>query len=307
MRSLDNIFIVYTILASTIKKIDMLKNLTLFLLMIASSVSYSQMIPNGDFEGPPFEWKGSSGGSTSIGGIAIVPKAGGGNDTILPFEGNGMGKLSSTSTSGSLSQTFAFSGRPDTYRFMYNYIPKGDDVGRAILILTKYNSGNSSRDTLIHDSLDIDTAFYPDWKEAVMDLRSRYKMSGDADTGFVQFISSATEDINENTTLTLDNIRFAAFSSSVDELTIELISSPQILPNPVAGNATLNYELRRPSDATIQIMDINGKTLITLNRDNLFSGSHSEDIDTRELANGIYICNIKAGSSMARTKFVVSK
>lgn len=66
-------------------------------------------------------------------------------------------------------------------------------------------------------------------------------------------------------------------------------SSVSIFPNPSQGNVTMEYILKNPSDITIHVADIYGKTsgrLLTASRK---AGYHSENLDLSGMAQGTYL------------------
>jgi len=70
----------------------------------------------------------------------------------------------------------------------------------------------------------------------------------------------------------------------------------QNFPNPFNPITTIEYELETKSDVQIYIYDISGRKVKTLVDQNQNSGKHSVTLDASDLASGVYIYKLKAGS-----------
>ena len=73
------------------------------------------------------------------------------------------------------------------------------------------------------------------------------------------------------------------FCSSVDQINAEMI---QVYPNPTMNNCTIEVD-----HAMVQVLDLNGKVLSS------FEVLEKKTVDFSELANGVYILNIKTNNS----------
>ena len=81
------------------------------------------------------------------------------------------------------------------------------------------------------------------------------------------------------------------------------ISDIKLYPNPVADNATVEYNLTEKASITISIYDINGRLLSNEQLGNKV-GNQSERINTSNLTPGMYILQLRAGNDITTSKFI---
>ena len=75
-------------------------------------------------------------------------------------------------------------------------------------------------------------------------------------------------------------------------------------PNPTSASTSLSFELANSSDVTIQVYNLSGRLVKTINKKNLSQGSQVLDIEGADFATGTYIVKMFAGKQQATTKFV---
>lgn len=85
------------------------------------------------------------------------------------------------------------------------------------------------------------------------------------------------------------------------------ISSINVYPNPVKDIATLDITLSESSNATIQVVDLMGRTLIDLGTKSFKAGQNSIELNTTNLSNGMYFVKINSNNGVATKKITVSK
>lgn len=85
------------------------------------------------------------------------------------------------------------------------------------------------------------------------------------------------------------------------------ISSLNVYPNPVKDIATLDITLSESSNATIQVVDLMGRTLIDLGTKSFKAGQSSIELNTTNLSNGMYFVKINSNNGVATKKITVSK
>lgn len=85
-----------------------------------------------------------------------------------------------------------------------------------------------------------------------------------------------------------------------------LSASLNIYPNPSNGPSTITYELKENSDVMVKIVDITGKTVMSLNQGRQTNGVHNVSVDLSSLPTGMYAYNVTAGNFSA-TKSVIVK
>ncbi|HYV91259.1 MAG TPA: MopE-related protein [Chitinophagales bacterium] len=78
-----------------------------------------------------------------------------------------------------------------------------------------------------------------------------------------------------------------------------------VFPNPASGTSFINYTLSSASTISIDLYNVIGNKLQQLLNDDLPAGEHNSAFDTRKLANGVYVLQIRAGNLTASKKIVV--
>ncbi|PZF72422.1 T9SS type A sorting domain-containing protein [Taibaiella soli] len=66
-------------------------------------------------------------------------------------------------------------------------------------------------------------------------------------------------------------------------------------PNPAVNNTNIKFSLKNTTDITIQILDMNGRVLNTINQSKLGAGDHVINVETSSLAAGNYIYTMTTG------------
>ena len=72
-------------------------------------------------------------------------------------------------------------------------------------------------------------------------------------------------------------------------------------PNPAVNNTNIKYAVKRSTDITVQITDLNGRVINTVNENGISTGEHILNINTSNLPTGNYIYTVrtKEGDTMA--------
>lgn len=81
----------------------------------------------------------------------------------------------------------------------------------------------------------------------------------------------------------------------------------QNYPNPFNPSTTIKYSLPEKSDVTIKIFDVLGNEVSTLLNATQDAGSHEVDFNASELASGMYIYTLKAGTVSLSKKMMLLK
>lgn len=95
--------------------------------------------------------------------------------------------------------------------------------------------------------------------------------------------------------------------TGVEEDLVNNISVAQNVPNPFNGNTVISYNLNEASNVTLQVVDLTGKVVTTINEGNQNAGEHNLTIDGSTLAEGTYFYTFTAGEYRVTKKMVVSK
>lgn len=88
----------------------------------------------------------------------------------------------------------------------------------------------------------------------------------------------------------------------------ENTASVSLYPNPVANNTQLTYTLANAGNVVINVTDIMGRNVITMDKGNQAAGiDYKANIDVKNLANGTYFCTVNVNGVKTTSKFVVNK
>lgn len=85
----------------------------------------------------------------------------------------------------------------------------------------------------------------------------------------------------------------------------ENIHLVELYPNPADDFVNVVFSATSSSDVTIQVIDLNGKVLKTTPVNNVFEGNNFIQLNVSNLASGIYMVNIDAGSTKVVKKLIV--
>ncbi|HYV91527.1 MAG TPA: T9SS type A sorting domain-containing protein [Chitinophagales bacterium] len=105
----------------------------------------------------------------------------------------------------------------------------------------------------------------------------------------------------ENTIVTVNVV---AGIPTVIQIT-DVLQSWSVFPNPASGNALINYSLSIPATISIDLYDVLGNRLWQVVKDDQQAGEHNSAFDTRNLSNGVYVLQIRAGDQIASQKIVL--
>lgn len=108
---------------------------------------------------------------------------------------------------------------------------------------------------------------------------------------------------NDMFILWLDNILVIEGPMGVNENAGVAINPA--MPNPANENATISYTLTEASDVVVTMTDVTGQVVYTENRGNQAAGVNQMNINTANLANGIYFYTVTANGVTATEKIAV--
>ncbi len=82
----------------------------------------------------------------------------------------------------------------------------------------------------------------------------------------------------------------------------------QSYPNPTSNQCLIEYELENnASDVSLDIIDANGRIVLTKEQGNKTAGLHSINLDVTNLANGTYYYSLNANNKKLIKRFVIVK
>ena len=143
---------------------------------------------------------------------------------------------------------------------------------------------------------------------AISDGNTMYYANTQSDEDF----SGAHWSTNNNQYFWLGNEPYTLLnfdqSLTVDETNHFPISSvAQNVPNPFNGSTVVNYNLTEASNVSIEVVDVTGKVVSTINEGTQAAGEHNVTIDGSNLAEGTYFYTFTAGTYQVTKRMVVSK
>ncbi len=78
-----------------------------------------------------------------------------------------------------------------------------------------------------------------------------------------------------------------------------------IYPNPTSGNTSIDFELSENENVKIELLDITGRSIITLMNGSLNAGQHHITFDASNLSSGVWFINISTPTSSVTKKLFV--
>ncbi len=73
-----------------------------------------------------------------------------------------------------------------------------------------------------------------------------------------------------------------------------------LFPNPATDQVTVQFTLSEPMQVAVKIVDLSGREMSTLLKDQLQEGAHSIQLNTATLVQGVYMVNIGFGNGAAK-------
>ncbi|NQU35642.1 MAG: T9SS type A sorting domain-containing protein, partial [Bacteroidetes bacterium] len=88
----------------------------------------------------------------------------------------------------------------------------------------------------------------------------------------------------------------------------EVLSSDDISihPNPVSGNANIEFSLNNTATVNIAVFDILGKQIQNLHEGELSGGSHNIQLNSDNMRQGIYFVKIQMNNEVVTKKIMVN-
>ncbi len=84
------------------------------------------------------------------------------------------------------------------------------------------------------------------------------------------------------------------------------ITSLDLFPNPALDILNVNYQLKENVAVSMQVYDMEGKTVRAISESEKPEGRLTESVDVKDLPSGIYFMHITAGTTVITRKFVVT-
>jgi hypothetical protein len=78
-------------------------------------------------------------------------------------------------------------------------------------------------------------------------------------------------------------------------------------PNPAFDIITLNYLVKRTADVRVNIYDVTGKLINTIDNGKMAAGINKQQVDVSDLSNGLYLYEIVSGAGKVNGNFIVGR
>ncbi|MBA3971014.1 MAG: PKD domain-containing protein [Bacteroidetes bacterium] len=88
---------------------------------------------------------------------------------------------------------------------------------------------------------------------------------------------------------------------------INAIISLENYPNPFSNSTTINYAINKDANVSISIIDLLGNTIAELENGNKTSGEYSTTWNAENVAEGMYLLQLKVNNDIKTKKIIVSK
>ena len=111
-------------------------------------------------------------------------------------------------------------------------------------------------------------------------------------------------DENNNAGLLAGNINYSCGSSSVQNVSA-YIQGLGNFPNPFVTSTTINYTLMQNSKVLMEVYDVTGKKIATLEDSQKTAGDHSLDWSPTNLEEGIYLLRVTVDGATETKRMVV--
>lgn len=87
----------------------------------------------------------------------------------------------------------------------------------------------------------------------------------------------------------------------------DLVNGVNVYPNPMANNASVDFNLTASNNVSIVLMNTVGQLIQSENLGNMSAGIHTYQMDASSLSNGLYFLNITVGNSTITRKVAINK
>jgi len=287
----------------------MSRNLFLaYVILFLISPVYGQTVPNGNFEGPPFQWSAIvQGGILSIGSSSTVELLEGKDTTLGTGEGRSSARMVNDDKSATLQTRtkFPIDKRPTYFGFLHNYYSHGQgEKGYGRLLLTKLNSSTQEIDTILDEKITLENAVL-DWSRISIDLTDKYKSTETPDSAHIEFVVSEGAIITPKTFLMIDDILLIA--PTVNTRSSILENQLAFFPNPLSeGKVQIEFNTSYIGPASLLIFDKLGRLVHSTNFEKRASGSFSKAFDLSMLATGSYTATLRMKDQMLSEKLLIN-
>jgi len=115
----------------------------------------------------------------------------------------------------------------------------------------------------------------------------------------VDNVAPCTGSVSDKKTVTIEAKAAAGISD------IEFVSNLSLFPNPATNEVSVQFTAQHTADCTIEVIDLNGKTLHTQVISNVAVGTNNVQLNTSAYANGIYSVVLRSDNALTTQKLVI--
>jgi len=140
-----------------------------------------------------------------------------------------------------------------------------------------------------------------DWRNECIDLTNY----ANASALFVRF----TNDNKYGNNIFIDDVAVqnaACSTIGVDEAVATSVTM-SAFPNPTSSATTFNYSIPASGDVTINVINMLGERVMSINKGQLAAGAYTEVLDFANLSNGLYLVNLTSNNKVSTLRLTVSK
>jgi hypothetical protein len=97
----------------------------------------------------------------------------------------------------------------------------------------------------------------------------------------------------------------ADIATSTNELTA--VNEISVFPNPTSADLTVNFTLAETTQLTVDVYNALGQRVQTVATENFQAGQHTLEVNTSNMASGLYFINLRNANAVLTKRFAVSK
>jgi hypothetical protein len=295
----------------------MKKNLLLLSAICFASALFAQTIPNSGFENwtnmgnysDPDQW-GTLNSTTNLAGVYTVTQGTPGNPgayyvkitskTVLNQVVPG---IAATGVINAQTQTitggFPYAIRSANITGNWQYMAmSGNDQGSINVVMTKWNSMTSSRDTISATQYML-PGMVMAWANFSIPLT--YLMAGNPDTCMI-ILAASNSTPAANSYLWVDDLNFTGLIG-INEVS----TSPtnlSVYPNPAQNLLNVSFTLQNQENVKLELVDVTGKLIREVNP-SVMQGDNTLSMDLEGIDNGIYFIRLVSNGAIETKKISI--
>jgi len=299
-----------------------MKNIFTLVIVFCCCFTANAQIPNAGFEAwdssagykVPVGWDNMNASTASSSVFTCSPATPGFNgDYYLDLTTkniSGMGVVPAIAVSGKLDPVthrpatgFPYTGRPKFLTGVYEYMAySSTDQGYIAMLLTKWNTGTNSRDTIAHSFYAL-PGMYMVWTRFFIPMT--YFSSATPDSAMIILAASgASFTAVDASYLWTDNLAFVD-SNALETANVTGKNSRFVVsPNPAHHQTYLSFTCNHATRVSIDLLDINGRVITSLQAD-AHGGADQFPINVAQLSPGLYFVRATDDEETHIERFVV--